>query len=353
MATSPTGSEISPMLMPAEWEKQQAMWLAWPHQKRDWPGKFEPILWVYADIVRHLSRVVRVQLVVKDAKAKEAAQRCLEMAGVDLDQVSFHLIPTNRAWLRDSAPIFVRDGTTQAMIDWRFTGWAKYPNHTLDNALPEAINHTLKLERVRPIHKGRNVVLEGGSIDVNGKGCLLTTEECLLSDRVQVRNPGFTREDYESLFEHYLGATHTIWLGHGITGDDTHGHVDDLARFVNAGTIVTVVEKDKHDANYAPLNDNLKRLKRACDAKGKLFDVVPLPMPKPIFFDGVRLPASYANFLICNHLVLVPTFNDANDRVALSVLAELMPKHEIIGIHATDLVWGFGTLHCMSQQQPA
>ena len=339
--------------MPAEWEKQQAMWLAWPHQKNDWPGKFAPIVWVYADIVRHLAQVVTVRLVVKDAKAKDAAMRCLEMVNANLDAVEWFIIPTNRAWLRDSAPIFVRDGTKQAMVDWRFNAWAKYSNWKLDNALPEAINKKLKLSRIEPIHRGKRVVLEGGSIDVNGKGCLLTTEECLMSDKVQVRNPGFTKEDYESVFAHYLGASHTIWLGHGITGDDTHGHVDDLARFVNASTIVTVIEKDKRDANYAPLQDNLKRLKRARDAKGKPFDVATLPMPRPIYFDGVRLPASYANFLISNGLVLVPTFNDPSDRVAMSILAELMPKHAIVGIHATDLVWGFGTLHCMSQQQPA
>ena len=341
------------MLMPAEWEKQQAMWLAWPHQKNDWPGKFEPIVWVYADIVRHLAQVVTVRLVVKDAKAKDAAMRCLEMVNANLDAVEWFIIPTNRAWLRDSAPIFVRDGKSQAMVDWRFNAWAKYSNWKLDNALPEAINKKLKLSRIEPIHRGKCVVLEGGSIDVNGKGCLLTTEECLMSDTVQVRNRGFSKQDYEEVFEKYLGVSQTLWLGHGITGDDTHGHVDDLARFVNASTIVTVIEKDKRDANYAPLQDNLKRMKRARDAKGKPFDVATLPMPKPIYFDGVRLPASYANFLISNGLVLVPTFNDPADRVAMSILAELMPKHTVVGIHATDLVWGFGTLHCMSQQQPA
>lgn len=341
------------MRMPAEWEKQQAMWLAWPHQKNDWPGKFAPILWVYADIIRHLARVVTVRLVVKNQQAKYEAQRCLEMVQANLDAVEWFVIPTNRAWLRDSAPIFVQDGNAQTMLDWKFNAWAKYHNYRLDDALPAAINAQLKQTRIEPKHRARRVVLEGGSIDVNGKGCLLTTEECLMSDTVQVRNPGFSRQDYEDVFDRYLGASHTIWLGHGIAGDDTHGHVDDLARFVNSNTIVIAEEKDKHDANYAPLQDNIKRLRRARDMQGKPFDVVCLPMPRPIYFDGVRLPASYANFLISNDLVLVPTFNDASDRVALSILAELMPKHEIVGIHATDLVWGFGTLHCMSQQQPA
>ena len=340
--------------MPAEWEKQEAMWLAWPHNRNDWPGKFGPIPWVYTEIIRLLTQAAMVRLVVKNAAMKIQAQEHLSQAGVDLNRVEFFEIPTNRVWLRDSGPIFLKNKRGEsAMLDWRFNAWAKYSNWKLDQQVPQEINRTVQIERIEPMHKGRRVVMEGGALDVNGKGVLLTTEECLMSAEVQVRNPGFTKEDYEQVFADYLGIDQVIWLGHGITGDDTHGHVDDLARFVNPTTIVTVVESDKSDENHAPLHDNLKRLKRARDAKGKPFDVVTLPMPKPMVFDDTRLPASYANFLICNQVVIVPTFNDPADRVALATLAELMPKHEVIGIHSTDLVWGFGTLHCMSQQQPA
>ena len=218
--------------------------------------------------------------------------------------------------------------------------------------MPQRIGEKNRVKRVQPTYNGKRVVLEDGSIDVNGKGTLLTTEECLIS-KIQCRNPGFTHDDYEKVFAEYLGIKEVIWLGNGIAGDDTHGHVDDLARFVNPTTVVTVVEKNVKDPNHAPLKDNLKRLKKARDQRGKPLNVVELPMPRPLVFEGTRLPASYANFLICNNLVIVPTFNDPADRDALNILAECFPKHEIVGIHSVDLVWGFGTLHCMSQQEPA
>ena len=363
--------------MPAEWEAQRAIWLAWPHNKNDWPERFGPIPWVYVEFIRALAPVVKIELLVKSEKQRDEAKNMLRRAGVPLKQLRFHIIRTNRIWLRDSGPIFVepanasfrarpeadeesgflrampvRNDRKKKLLDWGFTAWAKYPDHKLDNKVPQQVNHTLKLERITPMHKGRHVVLEGGGIDVNGAGCILTTEEWLLSD-TQIRNPGFTREDYESLFEHYLGATHTIWLGDGIIGDDTHGHVDDLARFVNPTTIATVIERDRKDDNYTRLQENLKRLKKARDAKGKPFTILELPMPKPVLFEGERLPASYANFLIANGRVLVPTFNDPADRVALSLLAEAMPKHEVMGIHCGDFIWGLGTLHCASQQEPA
>lgn len=342
--------------MPAEWEKQEAVWLCWPRNRNDWPGKFAPIPWVFAEMIRHLAARVCVRLVVHDAAAEAAAREILTRAHADLARVEFFHIPTNRGWLRDSGPIFVYDAKKKGpegktMLDWRAFGWAKYPNYRLDDKVPARINERLKLPRIVPMHKGRRVVLEGGGIDVNGAGCLLTTEEWLLSD-VQVRNPGFTREDYEEIFEKYLGVTNTIWLGNGIVGDDTHGHIDDLARFVAVDTVVTAVERDRHDENYAPLQDSLKRLKRARDTKGKALTVVELPMPRPLYFEETRIPASYANFLISNGIVIVPTFNDPNDRLALNILAECFPKHEVIGIHAVDLVWGFGTLHCLSQQEP-
>ncbi len=337
--------------MPAEWEPQRAIWLAWPHHRADWPGKFAPIPFVYGEIVRHLAAHVQVELLVRDAKQREQAQGIFMAAGVDDRCVRFHEIATNRIWLRDSGPTFISDGTEKAMLHWGFNGWAKYRNHRHDVSVPERMNEALKLERIVPMHKGRRVVLEGGGIEVNGKGCVMVTEEWLLDPSVQVRNAGFTRDDYEQVFADYLGAPHTIWLGHGIVGDDTHGHIDDLARFVNADTVVIATTRDKTDANYDLLRDNARRLKRATDAKGKPLNVVELPMPKALLYEDFRLPASYANFLIANGLVLVPTFNDPMDRVALSILAELMPKHAVVGIHCVDFVLGLGTLHCMSQQE--
>jgi agmatine deiminase len=343
----------SSYMMPAEWEKHDATLLAWPHHEEDWPGKFEPIPFVYGEIIRYLTQVERVRLLVQHSRAERSARDCLKRVGVDLTKVDFTIIPTDRVWTRDSGPIFVRGGMRQkTMLDWRFNAWAKYDNHKRDDNVPARVGQYVKVKRIQPMYKGKRVVLEGGSIDVNGKGALLTTEECLLSD-VQCRNPGFTREDYEKVFSEYLGIKKVIWLGNGITGDDTHGHVDDLARFVNPTTVVTVVEKNKRDKNYAPLQDNLKRLKSARDQNGKKLTVIELPMPKPLIFEGTRLPASYANFYIANKMVLVPTFNDPADRIALSILAKCFPGREIVGIHAVDLVWGFGTLHCLSQQIPA
>jgi agmatine deiminase len=340
-------------MMPAEWEKQASVLLAWPHNKEDWPGKFEPIPWVYGEIIRAITKTQRVRLVVRSSREKTKAADICARAGVNMKNLSFHVIPTDRIWLRDSGPIFVKNAMGKRhMLDWRFNAWAKYSNHKLDDKVPEALNTSYKLPRIQPMFKGKRVVLEGGSIDVNGQGTLLTTEECLLSKKQQ-RNPGFSREDYESVFEHYLGARKVIWLGKGIIGDDTHGHVDDITRFVNPTTVVTVVEKDKKSKNHALLADNVKRLKAARDQDRKPLTVVELPMPKPVVFEKQVLPASYANFLITNDVVLVPTFNDPADRVALNILAELFPTREIVGIHAVDLVWGLGTIHCMSQQEPA
>lgn len=332
--------------MPAEWDRHEATLLAWPHNKNDWPGKFDPIPWVYADMIRLLTQHERVWLLVRHQKDEDTAKDILERAGADLDKVDFFHIPTDRIWMRDSGPIVVRQNKGQSVfLDWRFNAWAKYQNHKKDNLIPGILGKAKKTKIITPIHKGRHVVLEGGAIDVNGAGTLLTTEECLLSD-IQCRNPGFTRGDYESVFAHYLGIKDIVWFEHGIVGDDTHGHVDDLARFVNKNTIALVVEKNKKDANYPLLQANLKRLKKT------KFNIVELPMPKPVIFEGERLPASYANFLIANKQVLVPTFNDPNDRVALNLLAECFPKHEVVGIHCLDFVWGLGTLHCMSQQIP-
>jgi agmatine deiminase len=335
------------MRMPAEWDRHEATWLAWPHETTDWPGKFAAIPWVYGEIVRHLSRVEKVRILVDDGEAQQKASRVLKKSGADMNAVEFFIIPTDRSWTRDFCPIFVRDPNgALVLLNWKFNGWAKYSNYERDAVVTGKLQEPLGVEMRTPEWKGQRIVLEGGSIDVNGAGAILTTEECLLSD-VQARNPGFTRADLEAIFKKYLDADRTIWLRNGIAGDDTHGHVDDLARFTDPETIVIASEEDPLELNYGPLRENLALLRETA------FRVETLPMPAPVFFDGQRLPASYANFYVANHIVLAPTFNDPNDRIALNRLAELFPDREIVSIAATDLVLGLGTLHCMTQQQPA
>ena len=338
--------------MPAEWERHEATWLAWPHERTDWPGKFPSIPWAFAEIVRHLSRVERVYLLVESREAQSKVRTMLKQSGANLDAVDFFPVATDRGWMRDSGPICVKNSSSEvAFTHWLFNGWAKYGNHKKDAIAAARVNKKLKHRVWQPMHNGRRVVLEGGSIDVNGRGTLLTTEECLLST-TQERNRGFSREDYAQVFRNYLGATQVLWLRNGIAGDDTHGHVDDFARFVNPTTIVAVVEQDPSDVNYASLRENLALLKSMKDTDGRNFRIETLPMPAPVYFDDQRLPASYANFYIANKLVIVPTFNDANDRVALNTLAGLFPGREVVGIACRDLVLGLGTLHCMTQQQP-
>ena len=338
--------------MPAEWEPHEGTWIAWPHEESDWPGKFEPVPWVYCEFVRHVSRVERVHILVSDPDARDRARGMLLRTGARMANVELVPCPTDRSWTRDFCPIFVKDHAERNVaLNWRFNGWAKYDNFEQDDAVPSLVASRTGALEVQPEWNGRRVVLEGGSIDVNGAGVLLTTQECLLS-RVQERNPGLSREDYERIFAEYLGAAHTLWLHHGIAGDDTHGHVDDLARFVDPSTIVIAVERDPAEVNYQPLHENVRLLRSMRDQYGRPFRIVELPMPEAVFFDGQRLPASYANFYIANGIVLVPTFNDPNDRVALNTLAEAMPAHTVIGTGAADLVLGLGTLHCMTQQQP-
>jgi agmatine deiminase len=339
--------------MPAEWEPHAATWLAWPHEKTDWPGKFAPIPWVYADIVRHLSQVERVRILVENADAERAVRGILKKAGANHSAVEFFRVPTNRGWIRDFGPIFVRNEKGErAVTNWHFNAWAKYDDWKKDDAANDRLAAKLKWTRWRPEFRGRRVVLEGGSIDVNGCGTLLTTEECLLSP-VQARNPNLSRKELEEVFRDYLGITHVLWLKNGIVGDDTHGHVDDLARFVNSTTVVTVVEPDPLEANYEPLQENLALLRELKDQDGRPLRVETLPMPAPAYFEGQRLPASYANFYIANQIVLAPTFNDPNDALALTKLADLFPGRKIIGIACLDLVLGLGTIHCMTQQEPA
>ncbi len=352
--------------MPAEWEPHDATWLAWPHYRQDWPGKFEPIPWVYAEIVRHLAKHERVELVVKDALAEKQAKKTLERAGALTENVRFHRWPTDRVWMRDSGCTFVttaiaspgsqtsRIGAPASLgaIKWRFNAWAKYPNWKQDERVGERMAKANGASLDRPLFGRNRIVLEGGAIDGNGQGTLLTTEECLLSTEQQ-RNPGMSQKDYENVFREYLGIKTVIWLGRGIVGDDTHGHVDDLSRFVSPNTVVTMVECKRRDPNYEPLQDNLRRLRAATDQDGKPLQVIELPMPGPVVFEGRRLPASYANFYVANQLALVPVFNDANDRIALNILGELFPDRQVVGVYSGDLIWGFGAMHCMTQQQPA
>ncbi len=334
--------------MPAEWEPHAATWLAWPHERSDWPGKFAPIPWVYAEVVRHLVPGERVRILVDDAAAERGARRVLARAGVDPARVDFFRIPTDRSWTRDFCPLFVRreDGDV-VLTSWKFNGWAKYPNWKRDTAVPGRLAKALGRKQFTP-----GLVLEGGSIDVNGRGTLLTTEECLLSP-VQARNPGVARADLEHVLHEYLGVRKILWLDRGIVGDDTHGHVDDLARFVDPRTVVVASEEDPTDANYDILRENHERLERMTDQDAAPLRIVELPMPAPVVFDGQHLPASYANFYVGNAAVLVPTFDDPKDRLALETLAELFPDRRVVGIHAVDLVLGLGTLHCMTQQEPA
>jgi agmatine deiminase len=383
-AVSTLAAEHSPASlgyrMPAEWEPQRATWLAWPHNRSDWPGKFEPIPYVYAEIVRHLAAVTRVELIVNDAAAEARARTILAHANVVpvLEaRIAFHHWPTNRGWLRDSGPIFVKHKSGKvALTNWKFNGWAKYRNWQLDNTLPEKIAELrgcLEFEAIGngvgyaakdaapvadagnaslPAAGARQMVLEGGSIDVNGRGLLLTTEECLLSP-VQQRNPGVSREQIESTLRAMLGVKKILWLECGIVGDDTHGHVDDIARFVGPRTVLAAFEPDPADPNHAILKENLTRLKKMIDTAGKPLEIIPLPMPAPVVFKGQRVPASYANFYIANGRVLVPTFDDPNDLKALNTIQRAMPKHTIVPIYCGDLIWGLGAIHCMTQQEPA
>jgi len=342
--------------MPAEWEPHEATWLGWPHCRSDWPGKLAAIEWVYGEMVRKIAVGEKVRIVIDSAVREAKARRILARAHADLGNVEFFRSDSDRGWARDFGPICVRKSGPRpevAIAKFKFTAWAKYPNWHKDDRIAPAIAKRLKL-RMFPVNLGgKMVALEGGGIEVNGRGTLLTTEECFLDQKTQCRNPGMAREEYDDVFRDYLGARNVIWLGNGIVGDDTHGHVDDLCRFVNRDTLVLIQEKNEHDINYRPLRDNWERLKDARLEDGTRPDVIALPVPAPLFHGDWRLPASYANFYISNAAVIVPTFNDPADREALGILGELIRDRPVIGIHAVDLVLGFGTLHCLTQQQPA
>ena len=337
---------------PAEWERHDATWIAWPHHEPDWPGKLGPIPWVYAEIARVLHGQERVEILCHNQHVRQDAERHLKAHGVS-SNYRLHVVPNDRVWLRDSSPIWVRADRGLELVNWKFNAWAKYDNYEQDAGVGKAVERisgVRRLEPPRPDSAGR-VVLEGGAIDTDGEGVLLTTEECLLSP-IQERNPGMSRQDYEQVFREWLGIRETIWLGEGCVGDDTHGHVDDIARFVAPGVIVLAYEADPADDNHLRSVDNLRRLQLAGGDAGAL-KIVKIPFPRPVVMNAERLPASYANFYVANGVVIVPTFNDPNDRVALNTLAELLPDRQVVGIHAVDLVWGLGTLHCLTQQQPS
>ncbi len=352
----------SPYRMPAEWQPHAATWIAWPHNPDDWPSKFQPIPWVYAEIVRHLSHVEDVHILVNDIHAERRATGFLKRGGANMARTHFHHWPTDRVWLRDSGPIFVKNSAGDlAVTNWRFNAWAKYDNWHRDDLIPHHVAELYALPEHKPeitvadetgVIQLVRLVLEGGSIDVNGEGIMMTTEECLLSE-IQQRNPGVSREQLEAAFKQHLGIEQVLWLHRGCAGDDTHGHVDDITRFVAPNKIVTAIEPNTSDENHLPLAENLERLRAARNLAGDPFEIVTLPMPCPVHFEGQRLPASYVNFYIANGRVLVPTFNDPNDRHALNTLAGCFPDREVVGIHAVDLVWGLGTLHCLTQQEPA
>jgi len=341
---------------PAEWEPHEATWIGWPANRTDWPGKFAPIPWVFGEIVRKIVPGEIVRILVNSKAQEASARRVLTRCGADLSRVEFFHFPTNRGWTRDAGPIFVkRDGKRSevAVVRFRFNAWAKYPDWQKDARVAQRAARALGMRMFRVQVGGRDFVLEGGGIDVNGRGTLLTTEECLLDPVTQTRNPGLTRQEIETALRDSLGVSNILWLGRGIAGDDTHGHVDDLCRFVNPRTVVLCQESNPSDPNCAPLAESRERLESTRLEDGSKIEVVPLPMPLPLIFDGQRLPASYANFYIANAAVLVPTFNDPNDRIALGILAELIKDRPVVGIHAVDLVLGFGSLHCLTQQQPA
>ncbi len=337
---------------PAEWETHEATWIGWPHETADWPGKFAAIPWVFGEIARHLVKGEKVRVLVQSSAHEKRARDLLRRIGVGFGNIGFFRIPTDRAWTRDSGPLFLKNDKEPAIAGFHFNGWAKYRNCRLDAAVARQVSATLDYRFFPVVLNGRKFVLEGGAVDVNGRGTLVTTEECLLDQHVQTRNPGLSREEIEDVLAAYLGASNVLWLGRGIAGDDTHGHVDDLCRFVNPHTLVLCREPNPRDANYSVLAENWERVQGMRLKDGFKVEVVPLPMPAPVYFDGQRLPASYANFYIANSAVLVPTFNDPNDRIALGTLTELITDRPVIGIHSVDLVWGLGALHCLTQQQP-
>ena len=349
-------SNLSNFRMPAEWEKQESTLIAWPHNKNDWPGRFENIPDVFAQIISQISKVQKVKILIQHNLVKKNIHPLLRKYKAKLKNIFFITIKTDRVWTRDSGPIYVVNKNKKILLDWKFNAWAKYNNYKYDNAINKKLNKIKNLELIKPKFKiqkkFKDIVLEGGSIDVNGKGTIITTKECLLS-KVQQRNPGLKKKDIESIFNKYLGAKNTIWLNKGIAGDDTHGHIDDIARFIDTNKIFLAYEYNKKDKNFKPLDENYKILNISKDQNGKKITIIKLPMPKPIFIEKTRVPASYLNFYIANKIVLVPVFKDKNDKKVLKIFKRNFRNRKIIPIDCLDLIWGFGAIHCMTQQEPA
>jgi len=337
--------------LPAEWEKHKSTIICWPHQKEDWPGKFAPIQWVYTEIIKNIIPGELVRIIVQSSDHKRKVEKILLKCHIDLNYIKFIILQTDRGWMRDSCPALINDGNKITGISMNFNGWAKYDNFKKDKNIPKTIAKSLGIELIEMIFNERKVVLEGGAIDTNGCGTLITTEECLLDDKIQIRNPGLTKDDYEQVFEKYFDIKNVIWLKKGIIGDDTHGHIDDVCRFVNKNTVV-ICNEETADENKEILQENILQLQNAKLENGSKLNVITIPMPAPITFDNLRLPASYANFYICNKSVLVPTFNDINDRIALNIVADLFPSKKVIGINSVDLIWGLGTIHCLTHEEP-
>lgn len=344
------GGAAGILRMPAEWEPHRGTWLSWPHKEASWPGNFGPIPGIVAEMVRHLAPGEEVHINVTDAAMEQAAREVLLTAGVPTGNVFFHHVPTNDAWCRDHGPIFVErslpgGGMEQVALDWGFNAWGdKYPPYDLDNRVPKRVAEILGIERVSP-----GMILEGGSIDVNGVGTLITTEACLLNPN---RNPDRSKAEIEAMLRAYLGVQTILWLGDGIVGDDTDGHIDDLTRFVDTQTVVTVVEDDPQDVNHGVLQDNLDRLRSMQIQDGTPLRIIELPMPRPVVHDGERLPASYANFYIGNEVVLLPGYDPERDEIARQTLQELFPTRRVVVIDCTPMVWGLGAFHCLTQQWP-
>jgi agmatine deiminase len=335
--------------MPAEWEKQKSTWIAWPHNKKDWPNKFDFIPEIFAEIISHISKGQKVNILIENNVLKKRAILILKNFKVNFSNIRFSLCKTDRAWLRDSFPIFVKNKNKKILLNWKFNSWAKYKNFKKDNSIINKVKKVLKLQSISPVFNRRKVVLEGGAIDVNGKGTLITTEECLLS-KIQQRNSGFKKHDYEKIFFNYFGIRKIIWLKRGIAGDDTHGHIDDLARFVSENTIFLAYERNKKDVNYKILRNNFRILKKLDDFK-KL-KIIKIPMPKAKYIEGTRVPASYLNFYIANKVILVPTFNDKKDKLVLKMFRKYFKNRKVVPIDCSILIWGFGAIHCMTQQEP-
>ncbi len=336
--------------MPAEWEKQKSTWVAWPHNKKDWPNKFKLIPDIFAQIIAKISKFQKVNILIENKNLKKKIYLVLKNYFANTKNINYTICKTNRAWLRDSFPIFVKNKLNKkVLIDWGFNSWAKYKNFNHDNKIGIKIKKFLNLDSVKPKFKNRRIILEGGSIDVNGKGVLLTTRECLQS-KIQERNIGFKRKDYEEIFKKFLGIKKVLWLNKGIVGDDTHGHIDDIARFVTSKKIFIAYEKNKNDVNYKKLRENYQIIQKL--NKKKEFEIIKIPMPNAKYIDGVRVPASYLNFYIANRIVLVPVFSDEKDKKIIKIFKKHFKNRKIIPIDCSLLIWGFGAIHCMTQQEP-